>query len=77
MGTLTFAPGESSKTLIVAITNDVLIEANETFNMTLSNVSNASLGSPATAVVTIVDNDKTRNRIRIPRSGTSGKRLLR
>jgi hypothetical protein len=77
LGTLTFAPGESSKSFSVGITNDVAIETNETFQLVLSNASNASLGAPATAVVTITDNDKTRGRIRVPRTGrVGGKRLL-
>jgi hypothetical protein len=76
LGALTFAPGESSKSFSVGITNDVVIEANETFHVILSNASNANLGSPATAVINITDNDKTRGRIRLPRNGRVGKRLL-
>jgi len=36
-GTLTFAPGESSKTVSVAILGDNIVENNETFAITLSN----------------------------------------
>ena len=77
-GILTFAAGESSKNFSVAITNDAIVEGTETFNLILSDVSNANLGSPATAVISILDNDKTpRGRgIRAPREGRGGKRVL-
>ena len=55
-GTLRFSTGEDTKTFIVPIVNDVLVEGNETFNLTLSGVNGAGLGT-ANAVVTIVDND--------------------
>jgi subtilisin family serine protease len=56
-GTLTFAPGETNKTFSVPIVDDVLPEANETINLTLSNLVNAGLGSPSTASITIWAND--------------------
>src|ERR1043166_7824931 len=57
-GTLRFAPGESSKSFDVLVTDDALQEGSETFNVTLSNPSaNAALGSPANAAVTITDDD--------------------
>jgi len=57
-GTLTFAPGVTSRTFSVPILNDVSQESNETFTVTIDNVTgNASLLAPRTAVVTIVDND--------------------
>jgi hypothetical protein len=75
-GTLTFAAGESSKSFSVAIINDTVAEPNETFNLILSGVSNASLGSPSVITVTIVDNDKGR-RIKPPRGVvTTSKRVL-
>jgi Calx-beta domain-containing protein len=59
-GKLRFAAGESSKTLKVFITDDVFVEGNELFLVNLSNpTGGASLGSPATSVVTITDNDST------------------
>ncbi len=57
--TLRFAPGEASKNFPIFITDDRFVEPNETFDITLSNPTGAVLGSPATATVTIVDNDTT------------------
>jgi hypothetical protein len=56
-GTLSFGSGETSKTIDVLISDDFYVEASETISVTLSNVSGATLGSPATATVTIVNND--------------------
>jgi len=67
-GTLTFAPGESSKVLQIAIIDDAVGEANETFNVLLNNVSGANSGNPTTAAVTIIDNDKPA-RHKTPRGG--------
>ncbi|WP_420633094.1 Calx-beta domain-containing protein [Candidatus Palauibacter sp.] len=55
-GTLTFAANETSKTVSVATTDDSVDEENETFTLTLSSPTNATLGS-ATATGTINDND--------------------
>lgn len=56
-GTLTFNPGEIAKTFIVPILDDTIVEAPETINLTLSNPTNASLGTNSTAVLTIADNE--------------------
>lgn len=57
VGALTFGSGESSKTFTVPIINDGFAEGNETFSVVLSNVNGGNLGSPATAVITISDNE--------------------
>ena len=75
-GTVNFAAGESSKTFSVFITNDTVVEAKETFNVVLTDVSNATLGSPTTTAVTILDNDKSGRRLRTPRETAIGKRIL-
>ena len=57
-GTLTFGPGESSKSFTVPVTSDSVHEDGESFQVTLSNAGGgASLGTPAGATVTIADDD--------------------
>ena len=57
-GTLNFGVGETSKTDTISITNDTLVEGNETVNLTLTNATGgAALGTQATATLTIVDDD--------------------
>ena len=58
-GTIVFAPGESVKTFTVIITDDTLPEDKETFNVLLTDVSNATFGNPRTAAVVITDNDRS------------------
>lgn len=55
-GQLDFAPGETTKTVLVQVNGDVASEGDETFDVTLSSPVNAGLGG-ATDVVTILDND--------------------
>ncbi len=57
-GTLTFAANETSKTVSVATTDDSSDEENETFTLTLSSPTNATLGD-STATGTIEDDDAT------------------
>ena len=52
-----FAAGETSKSVSVAIIDDAYLEGPETFTVSLTNPSGATLGSPATATITIADND--------------------
>ena len=58
VGTVRFATGESIQSLFIPIVNDVLIEGNETFTITLSGVTGAGMGT-STTTVTILDNDTT------------------
>ncbi len=55
--TLTFAAGEASKSVGVSIIDDAYPESTETFTVSLANPVGAALGSPASATVTINDND--------------------
>ena len=57
-GTLTFAPGETTKPISVTIADDTVDEDGETFSVTLSNAVNASIGQAA-AAGTITDDDQT------------------
>ena len=57
LGTIKFAAGESSKTISILIIDDSYLEGPETFNVSLSNPSGATMGTPSTATVTINDND--------------------
>ncbi|MBK9219133.1 MAG: type I secretion C-terminal target domain-containing protein [Uliginosibacterium sp.] len=54
-GTLTFAPGATVATFSVPITNDSVRENAETYTVSLSSPSNATIGSNVTT--TIADND--------------------
>ncbi|MBV9926508.1 MAG: DUF4214 domain-containing protein [Acidobacteria bacterium] len=58
--TVNFADGDAAtKTVNVPVTDDLLDEFDETVNLTLSNATGGAnlVGSPATAVLTIADND--------------------
>ncbi|MBN1669923.1 MAG: chitobiase/beta-hexosaminidase C-terminal domain-containing protein [Kiritimatiellae bacterium] len=56
-GTLTFAPGQTSRTIVIAIVDDDAQEGDETVVVALSSPSNADLGGDAVHTYTIVDND--------------------
>ena len=68
-GTLSFAAGETSKTIDVIVNGDGLYESDETFLVTLSNPTGATLGAAA-ATVTIV-NDDTQPTVSVTASTTS------
>ena len=55
-GTVTFAPGDTAKTISVPIIDDRVEDGGETFTVTLSNPTNATLGN-RTATGTIHNND--------------------
>ena len=68
-GTLTFAPGESSRTVSVSLLDDAVYEREENFRLELSSPANATLGT-STATGTIVDDD------RAAKAPTKGRVLL-
>jgi hypothetical protein len=55
--TLTFGIGENVKTFTIPLINDVHVEGNEVFRISLSNPQGATLGGPSTADVTIQFDD--------------------
>ncbi len=56
-GTLTFAPGETSKTISLSLVNDAQAELPETIRLSLSGVINALLGLNPVHTLTILDDD--------------------
>lgn len=56
-GTLTFAAGETSKTVSITVHGDDTDEADETFELDLSNASTAAVIADAQGVGTITDDD--------------------
>jgi hypothetical protein len=58
LGTLQFAAGETSKTINIFIIDDVYVEGNESFTVTLSAASgDFDISGISTTTVTIIDND--------------------
>ncbi len=58
-GTFTFAAGETTKTFMVPIINDGVVEPNETVNLRLSGTLDKEfLGTPNTAIIEIFDSSK-------------------
>ncbi len=58
-GTLTFTPGQTSRTIDVTLNNDAFDEDEETVVVRLSSPSNAILGTPLRHALTILDDDPT------------------
>ena len=56
-GTVTFAPGESSKTITVAAVDDAIDDDGETVTVTLTDGADYNLGSSGDDTLTIADND--------------------
>jgi hypothetical protein len=59
-GTVTFAAGQTTATVTIAIVGDRTAEQTETFNVVLSNATGGATIADGTAVVTILDNDGAR-----------------
>lgn len=56
-GTVVFIQGEQTKTIMIPIIDDVALEGDESFSITLSNPLNSELGSTSSTTVTIMDDD--------------------
>jgi uncharacterized repeat protein (TIGR01451 family)/CSLREA domain-containing protein len=56
-GTLTFTPGQTSKTFDITIEDDALGEPSETIGLALSAPGHAFLATPSSATLTIQDNE--------------------
>jgi hypothetical protein len=57
IGELRFAPGETTKTFTIPITNDAFMEGAETIRLKLANPSGAKLGAAGEAMLTVADDD--------------------
>ncbi|HLL16018.1 MAG TPA: Calx-beta domain-containing protein [Pyrinomonadaceae bacterium] len=57
VGSLSFAPGETSKTITVPIIDDGHTESVESFQLRLANPTGAVLGATSVATISIQDND--------------------
>ncbi|MCM3872255.1 MAG: carboxypeptidase regulatory-like domain-containing protein [Pyrinomonadaceae bacterium] len=57
IGTVLFAPGETSKTFFVHIIDDSYAEGSESLDVSLSNLDGVTMGSNGIANVTIADNE--------------------
>ncbi|PJZ26626.1 hypothetical protein CH352_04660 [Leptospira hartskeerlii] len=55
--TVIFSPGETSKTVTIAVAQDTTFEGNETVLLSLQNPSNASLGPDSSFTFTIIDDE--------------------
>jgi hypothetical protein len=56
-GTLTFAPGETAKTVTVAVVGDTVFEGDETFTLVLSSPVNGTLGAGQEQATATISND--------------------
>jgi len=70
-GTVVFAPGETSKTILIQTLDDGIIEPNSSFTVTLSNPTGATLAR-SQGTGTIVENDPTLSVVIAPSSVAAG-----
>ncbi len=56
-GTLTFAPGETTKTITIEVKGDNKKEADETFDLGLSGLSSNALFTKSRGIGTILNDD--------------------
>ncbi len=56
LGTLSFAAGETSKTIALLINDDSFVEGPESFMISLTNPTSVNLGNQSTATIQIADN---------------------
>ena len=75
-GTLTFAPGETTKTITVPVLGDNALESNERFVVQLSNPTNATLATPQ-GIGEIVNDDSHFARCQMSRSRPPWMRVRR
>lgn len=57
VGTLTFAPGQTSQSFTIQINNDAVREPTETLRLKLSRPTNAKMGTLSNAVLSVLDDD--------------------
>jgi hypothetical protein len=58
VGTISFAPGETSKNITVPVIDDAIMEVDENFQVRLTNAVGVSLNTNSTTAVTISDDDQ-------------------
>jgi hypothetical protein len=56
-GRIDFSPGQTSQTISVLLSNDVLLEGPETFSVVIKNPIGVMMRAPDVLVITITDND--------------------
>jgi hypothetical protein len=69
LGSLTFAAGETARTISIPIVDDAYAEGTETFTVTLTSVAGGNLGSPASTTVNINDNESVNGANPLPDAG--------
>ena len=74
-GTLTFGPGETTKTVSIAVLDDTQVENDETLTLGLSNASGATIADDE-ATGTVTDDDGNTLRVSIAAGSKSGTRSI-